>query len=555
MGHRVLGVTVDDDVVRVAVIETRLRRFTLVDAFEVPRVANLAVPAWADEQADPGAQTASIGEVARARVVDLINRRLSPSVGVSDSIAMVLPGATGFVRTLDLPFKESARIMAVLPNQMVENLPIPAEQLHCAYTKIAPLPVGARVLAVGVQREDLTAFLDGTRADGIEPTFLCLDGLALLSLLPYLPATAPSTTRLVIWAENNHANLVVATDGLPSVVRTVSLSEPLVPGSEVPPSLLREVLLTATAVSESGVGIQETWVAGPAAEAMVEPLTDLLHVPCGVLDAANLAIDGASSLSGLSPRLTMAVAAAVGEVVREGAGSLNLRVGSFSREEGYSLFRERFNYFAIAALVLVVLAAGSILARYSGLKAERDRGLAELKAFTTEVMGRERDDFDAVLKTMKSMSEDDLRIFPRWTAVDIANRILGVMMDVGRPLAGGAPAPAPEGAAEGVPLVTAGGHRIELENLRIELKSASLKGEADSIETLDAMLARLKEDPCLYDVITENTERIQFQRHQGWQRFSMRMSVDCLQKEGGRKGKAVAAKAKATPTDRDEEVE
>ena len=95
-----------------------------------------------------------------------------------------------------------------------------------------------------------------------------------------------------------------------------------------------------------------------------------------------------------------------------------------------------------------ILGAARGVARYVGLKAERDAGITELKAFSKETLGVEKDNFDTVLKTLKSVSEEDVKIFPRWTAVGTLNRIAKVMMDVGH-AKGSTPAPAPGGDDSG----------------------------------------------------------------------------------------------------------
>ena len=143
------------------------------------------------------------------------------------------------------------------------------------------------------------------------------------------------------------------------------------------------------------------------------------------------------------------------------------------------------------------------------------------------------------------------------------NRIAKVMMDVGH-AKGSTPAPAPGGDDSGTTAAApsaSGAWALELENVRIEMRQATLRGEAETIETLDQFVSKLDADPCISDIVSESTERIQFQRHQGWQRFTLRMTVDCQPKDLPKKapkdgakdaaaagaGKDVAGKDKVAP--------
>jgi Tfp pilus assembly PilM family ATPase len=555
MGHRVLGIAVGNEAVRVAVIETRLRRFELKLAVEAPRRPAAVAPTWDGDEESPDVPAAA--PQAPERTWDLVLRAVMPPPAPTDTVALAYPGDRAFVRRMSLPFKKASQVEAALPFQMIGLVPVAPDEIHCAYEK---LPVvgsqGTDVLAVAVPVAEFRQFLDGARADGLEPAHVGVEGPCLQSLLPFTASTAAdgsAEVQMLVWAEDDEVEIVVARGQQSILTRAVRLGEPVTQGGDVATSFLREVVLSVASAAEGGASVVRALVAGPDAFVVAGPLGEALGLPCDVLDPARLPIPGAATCPGLSPSMVKALALALGTASGGGPGSLNLRSGAFATEGNRSIIRERATYFTIALAVFLVLGAARGVARYVGLKAERDAGIAELKVFSKEVLGAEKDNFDTVLKTLKSVSEEDVKVFPRWTAVGTLHRIAKVMMDVGHakgvspvPVAGddiaGTPPPAPADGA----------WALELENVRIEARQATVRGEAETIETLDQFVAKLNADSCISDVVSESTERIQFQRHQGWQRFTLRMAVDCNPKEVAPK-KAKEAGAGATGKDTDKE--
>ncbi len=565
MGHRVLGIAVGTEAVRVAVVETRLRRFELKAAVEAPRRPAAVAPTWDGDEERPDAAMAA--PAVPERTWDLVLRMVTPPPAPTDTVALAYPGDLAFVRRMSLPFKKASQVEAALPFQMIGMVPVAPDEIHCAYEK---LPIagssGTDVLAVAVPIAEFRQFLDRARADGLEPAHVGVEGPCLQSLLPYTAATSEDGTvevQMLVWAEDDEVEIVVARGTQSILTRAVRLGEPVTKGGEVATSFLREVMLSVASAAESGASVDRALVSGPDAFVVAGPLGEALGLPCDVLDPARLPIPGAATCPGLTPAMVKALALALGTASGGGPGSLNLRSGVFATEGTRSIFRERATYFTVALSVFLVLGAARGVARYVGLKAERDAGITELKAFSKETLGVEKDNFDTVLKTLKSVSEEDVKIFPRWTAVGTLNRIAKVMMDVGH-AKGSTPAPAPGGDDSGTTAAApsaSGAWALELENVRIEMRQATLRGEAETIETLDQFVSKLDADPCISDIVSESTERIQFQRHQGWQRFTLRMTVDCQPKDLPKKapkdgakdaaaagaGKDVAGKDKVAP--------
>lgn len=531
MGHRVLGLTIGNEMVRVAVVETRLRSFELSAVYELKRTGRPGEPEWAASATDAENDGPPM-DVPKAS--EILDRVLVPGLSKIDSVALSYPGTSGFVRKLSFPFKELGRITATLPFQMIGHVPVEPEDIHCSFEKISVEGGNTEVLAVAVPREEFGVFLARARSDGIDPEHVSLDGACLGSLLPWIPDVEDEGAQMLIWAEADGADLLVAEGHRPVLVRSVSAGEPVVQGGEASGAFMREVLLTMAGASEIGTSVSRVLVAGPDAALLVGPLAEVLGVRCEILDPAGLDIPGAENCEDLTSSTTLAVAVALSAASGGGPGSLNLMTGEYGNEGGHGLLRENYKYFAVVLVLFALLGAGRTVGRILGLTAERDALVTELQTLSKKEIGKASDQFDGVLTIMKTRALENLRIFPSWTGVDTTNRVLSAMTAMGTADQGG------EGDEDGSAAGLSGTYAVEVESLKVEPKQLSIRGEANSIETLDGLVGKLKADPCFHDVVTESTERIQFRRHQGWQRFSIRMDVDCAMSSSGTTGMKMA---------------
>lgn len=517
MGHRIIGIEIDEDLLRVAALETGLRRIEVKSVFETTLKS---------ESSDKDG-----GETARRspNILETINRHLSEPLGPTDSIAISLSGDKAFFRRLAFPFKDQGRIRAALPYQLIGQIPLQIGDIHCAF-EIIPPEEGSKkgamteVLAVAVRKADLVSFLSEVEEGGITPFHVTVDGLCLGALLPYWRDRDREVTSMLLYVGQKHGEVIIAKGSRIQTVRTFSIGEPVFGGEEVSPAFMREVLLTAAGASEAGLSIDSIFVTGLEAERLLGPLREVLGVECKVLEPSTLDIP--CDCPGLDHRFAKALAIGLGALGGGGPGTINLLVGEFQREASFGLLREHWRFFVFALVLFFLLGAGRFAGRVVGLVAERKAVVAELRSVTKALFGNEMEDFEGALNKVKSISEEDIRVFPQWTAVDI----LGKLLRAGREMGVSGSSKGEEGDQKGVasnvirPEDTLA---VEFESIRIDQKTMAVRGEADSIETLDALVAKLKGDPCFREVTTESTERIQFQRHQGWQRFSLKVEIDC----------------------------
>ena len=84
------------------------------------------------------------------------------------------------------------------------------------------------------------------------------------------------------------------------------------------------------------------------------------------------------------------------------------------------------------------------------------------------------------------------------------------------------------------------GHKIELMSTDIDRTKGSLRGDCDSQDALLAFQEGLTRHRCFHKV-KSSSDRITFQRHKGWFRFTMRFEIHCPD-DTDRKGKKTKAK-------------
>ncbi len=249
MGHRVIGVEIEGGVLRAAVVETRLRRFELKTVVSVPIESNPDEPAWLSRDgaaADGGDEATTIipavpglARPGMTRIADLLRVALGEPLGPTDSLAFSFPGVHAFVRRLAFPFKDGSRIAATLPFQMIGQIPVQPDEIHCAFERLGTEGGRTEVLAVAVPKDAFREWLSGIRSGGVEPAYAGVDGVCLASLLPYLGLPHDGAPVMLVCTGEEQAEFVVARGNRVEMVRVVALGEPVLgvpraPGAHSP---------------------------------------------------------------------------------------------------------------------------------------------------------------------------------------------------------------------------------------------------------------------------------------------------------------------------------
>lgn len=543
MGHRVIALTRAGRTIRAAVVETRLRKFELksVHAFELMPAVGQDILPEGENTAPTTFETVATG----------LNRVLVPGLSTSDSIVVSFPGESSFVRRLTFPFRDRAKIAEVLPIELAGTLPTGLDvELHIAFEKAGE--DGGDVVAVGVRTDALARFVDSWKTEGIDPQHVGVEGLELASLIPFVEEEGEhDRNRMFVWIDGSSVEFLVCRGRDVVLSRALSLPSPVLSGGEVGVPFMREVLLSMAAASEAGAALNIVHVAGCGAGVVAAALSEALSLQCVEFDPAASSFPGAQGCQGLDSSMTRVLALATGVAVSSGPASLNLRIGQFGAQGAAGLLREKARFFAASLVLFVLLGIGWTAVRYAGLVNDRKAIEAELVQYASKILEKDVSDFDSALATVRAGAREEIGLFPTWTGVGTLEKIFKAVVQAGGAGGGGGgesgveidptgvqtePA-ALRGDEAGTSALTDSGElmdaevdlgwAMELENIRVEPRQVSFKGEAESIEKVEELINRLKADPCFTDIVNESTDRIQFQRHQGWLRFSIRMTVDC----------------------------
>ncbi len=543
MGHRVIALTRAGRTIRAAVVETRLRKFELksVHAFELMPAGGPDVPPEGEDTAPTTLETVATG----------LNRVLVPGLSTSDSVVVSFPGESSFVRRLTFPFRDRAKIAEVLPIELAGTLPTGLDvELHITFEKAGE--DAGDVVAVGVRTDTLARFVDSWKAEGIDPQHIGVEGLELASLVPFVEDDGEhDRNRMFVWIDGSSVEFLVCRGRDVVLSRALSLPSPVLSGGEVGVPFMREVLLSMAAASEAGAALDIVHVAGGGAGVVAAALSEALSLQCVEFDPAASSFPGAQGCQGLDSSMTRVLALATGVAASSGPASLNLRVGQFGAQGAAGLLREKARFFAASLVLFALLGIGWTAVRYAGLVNDRKAIEAELVQYASNILEQDVSDLDSALATVRAGAREEIGLFPTWTGVGTLEKIFKAVVQAGGAGGGGGgesgveidpagvqiePA-AVQGDEAGVSALTDSGElmdeevdlgwAMELENIRVEPRQVSFKGEAESIEKVEELINRLKADPCFSDIVNESTDRIQFQRHQGWLRFSIRMTVDC----------------------------
>lgn len=708
MSQRILGLDIGSSSVKAVVLETSFRSFQLV-SFAERSVRDVPDESERDARKEVLRQMVATGE-ARAEVV-----------------MCALPGDKVMSRILALPFGEPKRIEAVLGFELESFLPMGVDQMVYDYQILHRGEDKTTVLAAAVQRTFLSEFLEDLKEIGLDPKIVSLDSLSYLNLWEHLKRTAPGPVAIVDVGART-TQVCVLEDGRAQLVRTMRVAgdavtaalarslevewaeaerikcdRGLLPASGMALSpddrriadacaegvkpLLRDLRQTFQAyLAQSGrEGIGRVLLCGGSSRLLgvQEHLEEQLGVDVELLDVASTDFNKLADPTAGAGIIQKALALSLRAVGGRSHSDLNFRQGPYAYQGDFQFLRDKTFYLIALALMLMGVAGFKAYARYRVLDDRRQAQVVELAKFSKEVLGKERDDYDAVLRTLGDVPDvEDLRIFPEVSATQVFYDITSALQSVNytskadlaqavvggkaasRPAAGALPgaegdegrapapirppgpaqadlpisvedraarlerlreardaaeatgrlhttrgpdlerlraerlqqlrggqvgtgvggmaapargvvlpptptvlppAPAIPGASvranrdavrvaeeprgalaapgamprdgevrpEGEAPPAEGGApandnlQVELEEVRIEESSAYVKGQANTIEALELFAQRLEAHRCLRDVVTADTDKVTFARHQGWLMFKLEMALDC----------------------------
>ncbi len=408
MAHRILGIDLGTNSIKLALIESSLRKTSLVAFQEFP----------VSEMERPGEVLGAVAATGRWK---------------ADMVVAGLPGTDAMVRYLTFPFADPRKIAPVVGYELEGQIPYEIEDVvfdHIILTRdIKEGNITSRVVVAAAPVVTAKRLLDDLTQAGFEPRIMTVSPLAYSGLVE-----DSSGLHVVVDVGHRRTNIAVLSAGRPVFVRTIArgvghLVDAVAARSGTAASKVRQAVWsqglgpggpTGAAMAGWIADAWRPWVLGmrqtvSAIRSELGGSVDGIHLCGGGAELPGLAVQTADIfgiarplVSRIGPSQTMGAgptgALAVG-LARLGADrhadALNLRQGPLSAGSRYSLLREKALVFATAA----VLAAGLLVsigwAKLSVVRKEEMALAKRLTSQTEEVLGRPMTDPDAVMAKIR----------------------------------------------------------------------------------------------------------------------------------------------------------
>ena len=323
---------------------------------------------WMDAHARVSLERPEDLEKGLASCLDTVSGQADLSNAVC---AAALPSDQFFYRNLTSPFTDPRKIEQMLPYELEQGLPVPADDLIMDYVRTShAMPekkgipglgqllrfisraVPQQILAAAIEKTRLAVYLDGLKQSGLVPESMAPGGYALCLCLMHA-ASSPSNWLLVD-ADQTHTALFLVLSRTLAVIRAF-------PGSGLSPSadflfpLIQQTLLGSCEETP----IDRIFLAGTLSQAST--IASVLAEKCNLpVQPVNLVRDAGIRLKSALPAYwrpeTDDPVLGVAFAKMNGFSGLNLQKGTFSLRAFWAAFRPGFLKTGVMA-GLAVLAA------------------------------------------------------------------------------------------------------------------------------------------------------------------------------------------------------
>ncbi len=508
MAHIITGIDMGSWSAKFVLIEAGFRQQKVVSTLE-ERVPDGDAP-LVDRQADAlAAGMARLGREATA--------------------FMAMPGDALAIRLLDLPFADVRKIEQVIGYELEGQIVHALSDVVYDQAQVRSVGPGSTVLAAAARNEDMAAFLEAARLQGVEPRSV-FAAPVVYQALGFAAAGEEGTLpacRLLLDIGHLRTNACVLQNGATVFARTITRGGAVLTAAiaqafdqdtahaeaakhehgflasaRVPPAgpvqrsmdsvlreamtpWLREVRQTLAAYrARSKTPVESILITGGGAKlgGLREFLEEELGMPAlpfvpDLGQSTDLGVDvDAVGVVALEPaRFTLA--AAIAWAGLRGRKELDLRRGPFVYRANLSVLRQKARHLltlAAALLVAVTIDGSMALGR---LNQQKDTLTAQLRTATQDLFGAPRMDAKQVALELKKSFRDEMAPIPKATALDLLDQISQKTP-----------------SAERI--------KLDITELDIKAKKTFIKGTVDSVAAVDELANKLKDIDC-YEEITK----------------------------------------------------
>jgi len=201
------------------------------------------VEKWASSPLEPGLVSQGL-VVDEERVADKVKEIFKETGARTNKVIVGLSGHDSLYRIITLPELPEAVLPEAVRREAQRTIPTPLEEVYCSYQRI-PSPKGeCRLFLATFPRNLVDALIRTLHQAGVKPYVLDLAPLALCRI-PNVPRA------IIIDARLEHLDVMVLTDRLPQVIRTLSLPGETGSLEERIPSIAEEFIRTVAFYNSS----------------------------------------------------------------------------------------------------------------------------------------------------------------------------------------------------------------------------------------------------------------------------------------------------------------
>jgi general secretion pathway protein L len=492
--HRIVGLDLSAEAVRLVALESGFR------GFSVQQMAHAALPA-----------EGSLAERLQQALPALSNG--APLSG--DAIAVSMPGAQVASFPMTLPFTDPRRIEQVLPAEVEGAIPFDLDEVVWDYSVLSQEQGKSELLVAVVKKQALKDALEALGQAGVDPKVVTFAPLALAALgerkllVPPVPdregtepgvdiaavargeSSAAPPAEAILEAGPDRADFCVLRDGRAELARSlpsaglaawVAAAQDLQALQRVLAPLVRDLKLTLRAHgSKGGQAPRRLLLAGTLAQidGATERMAAELSIPCEQLE---LGPGAQPEAGGGRPQAPAEHALALGLALRaqQPRGRLNFRKGEFAFTKDVSQLRGVILRLGAALAAVLLLALGLGIARIHSLSAQAKAYDDALCKATERILKKCHTDYREALAALRGGNSRAAGI-PRVGSTEILAEVVQRL------------------PADTLPA---------LDDVEITTTRITLKGTAESYQSVDKIKAELQKNKCFGEIKQPRTEKV-----------------------------------------------
>ena len=489
--HRIVGLDLSSDAVRLVALESGFRGF---------RVVQMA-------QADLGAE-GTLADRLRPALAQLAHGQ--PFGG--DAVAVSLPGSQVASFPMTLPFTDARRIEQVLPAEIEGAIPFDLDEVVWDYSVLSQDATKSELIVAVVRKLALREAIDAFVAAGVDPRVVTFAPMALASLgekkllvaaSPFDRRTEPSAdlmkmgreqpgpevqhTEAILEAGPDRADFCVLKGGHASLARSLPTSgraaweaaaHDLGALDKLLASLVRDLKLTLRALAgRRGTAPERVLIAGrlAALDGVCERLTADLGLPCEPLE-----LTAEARPPGVNDPSPHALALGLALRAQQPRGRLNFRKDEFAFTKDVSQQRGQFFRLSLAVAAVLALALVTGIARLNALGRQGQAYDDALCRATELILKRCYTDYREALGALRGGNSKASAI-PRVSATEILAEVTNALPDGSLP---------------------------DVEDIEVTTTRVTVKGTVDGFDKIAPMTDALKKDRCFGDIRPARTENV-----------------------------------------------